>query len=594
MSLSLQETVVRNCGFHSKLQILPQQSMATSSTSRCLFPDRAKSLEQGSQGCVFVKPILGSPLSLSQKGSQRLGEVNQRFGSVQVKAVANTSTGATSASPRTSQSSRSSNTEERQRKFVELVEEIGQLAVQTGPGGAVRLVQGIQAVASVGSEWLLEQIQSNQRRRPGQTPQFDVPGPAVVRRLFERLGATYIKLGQFIASAPTLFPADYVREFQSCLDKTPPVPFDKIRETIIQDLGRPLEDIYEYVDPKPLATASIAQVHAARLKGSGLEVVIKVLKPGAENVLVADLNFLYVAARVLEFLNPELGRTSLVGIVGDIRTSMLEEVDFQKEALNIESFRNYIEAVGLADQATAPTVYRHCSSKRVLTMERFYGVPLTDLNAIRNIVYNPEATLITALNVWFGSLVACDTFHADVHAGNLLVLNDGRVGFIDFGIVGRISPGTWVAVQIFLSSVGSGDYRAMALALTQMGAADEVVDITAFARDLEQIFTAVEELDPEVLITASRDPRGASVAASLAVDEQQVNALLLNVVRVSEEYGLRFPREFGLLLKQLLYFDRYTRLLAPSLNVLDDSRVRIGQTESRNSGFSGRSGPRYA
>jgi aarF domain-containing kinase len=122
-----------------------------------------------------------------------------------------------------------------------------------------------------------------------------------------------------------------------------------------------------------------------------------------------------------------------VGIVGDIRASMLEEVDFRKEAMNIDSFRNYVEVMGLAKQATAPFVYRHCSTQRVLTMERLYGVPLTDLNSIRSIVPSPEATLITALNVWFGSLIACETFHADVHAGNLLVLNDGRVGFIDFG-----------------------------------------------------------------------------------------------------------------------------------------------------------------
>jgi aarF domain-containing kinase len=129
-------------------------------------------------------------------------------------------------------------------------------------------------------------------------------------------------------------------------------------------------------------------------------VVIKVLKPGVEDILTADLSFLYVTARILEFLNPQLSRASLVGIVGDIRASMLEEVDFRKEAMNIDSFRNYVEVMGLAKQATAPFVYRHCSTQRVLTMERLYGVPLTDLNSIRSIVPSPEATLITALNVW--------------------------------------------------------------------------------------------------------------------------------------------------------------------------------------------------
>jgi aarF domain-containing kinase len=413
---------------------------------------------------------------------------------------------------------------------------------------------------------------------PNTMPSFilNPPGAADLRRLFERLGATYIKLGQFIASAPTLFPAEYVKEFQSCLDKTPAVPFNEIKAIIRQELGRPLEEVYDFIDPQPLASASVAQVHAARLRGSQKEVVIKVLKPGVEDILTADLSFLYVTARILEFLNPQLSRTSLVGIVGDIRASMLEEVDFRKEALNIDSFRNYVEVMGLAKQATAPFVYRHCSTQRVLTMERLYGVPLTDLNSIRSIVPSPEATLITALNVWFGSLIACETFHADVHAGNLLVLNDGRVGFIDFGIVGRISPLTWAAMETFLASVGNGQYTAMATALVQMGATDSAVDITSFSRDLEKIFSAVQDLDTDVLITTTAGgPGSATVAATMAIDEQQINALLLDVIRVSEAYGLKFPREFGLLLKQLLYFDRYTRLLAPNLNVLEDDRISL-------------------
>ncbi|MCO5549996.1 hypothetical protein L7F22_003473 [Adiantum nelumboides] len=324
-----------------------------------------------------------------------------------------------------------------------------------------------------------------------------------------------------------------------------------------------------------MSVTGIDWVHVARLRGSMKDVVVKVLKPGVGDTLTADLNFLYIAARVLEFLNPQISRASLVGIVGDIRASMLEEVDFQKEALNIEAFRKYIDTAGLSSQATAPQVFRHCSTKRVLTMERLYGVPLTDLNSISSLVANPEVTLITALNVWFGSLLACESFHADVHAGNLLVLKDGRVAFIDFGIVGRISPATWEAIETFLTSIGSGQYNAMAAALVQMGATDGTVDVSKFAKDLEKIFTAVQDLDSDIMITAAGGPHRTTVAATLAIDEQQVNALFLDVIRVSEAYGLRFPREFGLLIKQLLYFDRYTRLLAPNLNVLEDERIML-------------------
>ncbi|GAV67778.1 ABC1 domain-containing protein [Cephalotus follicularis] len=468
-----------------------------------------------------------------------------------------------------------------------LVEDIVQTSINTGPRGALRLAQGIQAFLGVGGEWLAD-VSKARNATSGGLPlptelRLGLLSPLYLRRLFERMGATYIKLGQFIASAPTLFPPEYVQEFQNCFDRAPAVPFEEIQRILREDLGRPIDTVYEYVDPTPIASASIAQVHGARLKGSQEDVVIKVLKPGIEDILVADLNFVYVVARISEFLNPDLSRASLVGIVKDIRESMLEEVDFCKEAANIESFRRYLESMGLTRQATAPKVYEHCSTRRVLTMERLYGVPLTDLDSISSLVASPESSLITALNVWFGSLLACETFHADVHAGNLWLLRDGRIGFLDFGIVGRISPKTWTAIEVFLASIATGEYDSMASALIEMGATSKEVNAKAFANDLEKIFSSIQELDTEIVVATARGAttNATAVSASLIVDERQMNALFLDVIRVSESYGLRFPREFALLMKQLLYFDRYTRLLAPNLNMLQDQRISIVSNRKR-------------
>ncbi|XP_058207406.1 uncharacterized aarF domain-containing protein kinase At5g05200, chloroplastic [Rhododendron vialii] len=465
--------------------------------------------------------------------------------------------------------------------FPKLVEDIIQTSINTGPRGAVRLAQGVQAVIGVGSEWLADvsKLTSSTNSSTGLPTQLQLGllSPLYLRRLFERMGATYIKLGQFIASAPTLFPPEYVQEFQNCFDRAPAVPFEEIQKILREELGRPIESVYEYVDPTPIASASIAQVHGAKLRGSQEDVVIKVLKPGIEDILVADLNFVYVVARILEFLNPELNRASLVGIVKDIKESMLEEVDFNKEAMNIESFRRYLESMGFTRQATAPKVFPQCSSQRILTMERLYGVPLTDLDSISSLVSSPETSLITALNVWFGSLLACESFHADVHAGNLWLLRDGRIGFLDFGIVGRISPKTWAAMEVFLASIATEEYESMASALIEMGATNKDVDSKAFARDLEKIFSSIQDLDTEIVVATARETNtnATAVSANLVVDERQMNALFLDVVRVSESYGLRFPREFALLMKQLLYFDRYTRLLAPNLNMLQDQRISI-------------------
>jgi len=437
-----------------------------------------------------------------------------------------------------------------------------QLAVGTGPVRASR--RGLSAAGAVAltARSLAEARQSGTPVRP----------EAVLRELFEKLGTTYIKLGQFVASSPTLFPEEYVEEFQACLDRTEPVPFETIRRTIRDGLGRPIEEVFEYVDPRPLASASIAQVHAAVLRGSGKDVVVKVLKPGVEDTLTVDLNAIYVASRLLEFLSPDLSRASLAAVVGDLRASMFEEVDFTKEVRNMKEFGAFLDQSGLRGVATVPFVYEQASSRRVLTMERLFGVPLSDLEGIRRVTRKePEMVLIAALNTWLASLSSCGTFHADLHAGNMLVLRDGKVGFIDFGIVGRLSPGTWQAMQALLLGAAARNYDAIARALVTIGATGEDVDIDAFAGDLAQLFSAIDQLDARLVATQAG---GASaVEAAVVVDEAQVNRLVLDIVRVSETHGLRFPREFGLLLKQMLYFDRYVQVLAPELQMLSDARV---------------------
>jgi aarF domain-containing kinase len=408
----------------------------------------------------------------------------------------------------------------------------------------------------------------------------------IAKRLFEELGATYIKLGQFVASSPTLFPAEYVLEFQSCLDNTPKTSYSAIRKIIQDDLGQPISALYKYVDPVPLASASVAQVHRAMLK-NGTEVVIKVRKPGVDSTLEADLGFLLIASKIIEFLNPSLSRLSFSNIVGDLRNSMLDELDFTKEAQNLINFRTFLVRNGITD-ATAPMPYLESSGKRVLTMEYLRGVPLVDLEGIKKYSSNPEATLITALKTWALSVAANDVFHADVHGGNLLVLEDGRVGFLDFGIVSKISEKVWSAVSDLVQAFVNADYEGVADALVRMGATTSSVDKVKFGRELEAVIVKITTMQPEVSIQSSTDGSG-GLSARLTMDERETTQVVLEIVDVAEKNGLQLPREFGLLLKQALYFDRYQKLLAPSLDPLRDSRVRDalnselgGKAPSRN------------
>lgn len=451
-----------------------------------------------------------------------------------------------------------------QQEAISLVQDIVQATIEAGPrAGPARTLQAYLALTRTVRDFLPIQ--------PGGGRGEEFAAPVALRKLFERLGATYIKLGQFVASSPTLFPKEYVLEFQKCLDDTEALEWNVIKGVIEKELG-PISRTFAYVDKEPLASASIAQVHSAKLQ-TGEDVVIKVQKPRIDESLKADLGFIYVASRVLEFLQPDWERTSLSAIAGDIRKSMLEELDFQKEATNLEEFRDFLLEQQLKSQATAPRVYRDFTTKRVLTMERLHGVSMLDSEAISKISGDPEGTIVTALNVWTTSVMTMPWFHADVHAGNLLVLDDGRVGFIDFGIVGRVGEKTFKAVNDLSVALAVGDYEAMAEALCDMGAADEDVDTQKFGEDIKKVIMNLSQVQPDVTVSGMSD---GTMQGRIDFDENEVTQVLLDIVDVTENNGLKLPREFGLLVKQSLYFDRYLKILAPDLDVVNDARVGFG------------------
>jgi aarF domain-containing kinase len=418
---------------------------------------------------------------------------------------------------------------------------------EIGVRSSLRLTQTMAKVAPFAIRWGLQR---------------KLPPANEVRELFETLGTTYIKFGQFIASSPSIFPKEYVEEFEQLLDQTKPIPFRTIKKIISEDLKQPLRHIFSHIDQQPLASASIAQVHAATLV-TGESVVLKVQKPGVQAIITADLNTVYVLVRLLEFMLPNTDSDALAGIVSEMYQAMIDECDFTKEAQHIKAFRSFIDSSNI-HTVVAPKVYDKASGLRVLTMERFYGCSLTDENANEKSQGDPATALFEALNVWFASLMNCEVFHADLHSGNMMLFEDGRVGFIDFGMVGRVSPESWQAMFSLFKGLSDQDYDFVAHSMLAVGMTRKMINEQQLSRDIEQVFLSMNNLNNDDL--TSNDGINVSPA---------VNAVINTLGEVARNHGIRFPRSFTLLLKQFLYFDRYIQILDPDANLFDDERINI-------------------
>jgi predicted unusual protein kinase regulating ubiquinone biosynthesis (AarF/ABC1/UbiB family) len=379
--------------------------------------------------------------------------------------------------------------------------------------------------------------------------------PEMVRRAFEDMGPTYIKLGQIVASSHGLFPRRYVTEFQKCLDRVRPFSLHEVHAILREELGRPTDEVFAHFDEKPLASASIAQVHAARLP-DGREVVVKIQRPRIAERVDADVALMKIGARLLE-LRTVTELANPVGIVEDFDATIHEELDFQHEALQMGEFNRIMNDLGHADIA-APTAVTELTTRRVLVMERFYGIRVDDVEAIRSRKVDAEAKLVHGLRAWFQCMILYGFFHGDVHAGNLMLLDDDRLGFLDFGIIGRFSIKQRQQVTEYIVAFATGNFRRLAEVMVAMGSVDARINLDELGADLKEAYTPL---------------------LGMSFGDIKYGELLPSIMRVSVKHRMRMPKEFVLVTKQMLYFDRYAKLLAPKLNIFSDARLVASLTQ---------------
>ena len=274
-------------------------------------------------------------------------------------------------------------------------------------------------------------------------------------------------------------------------------------------------------------------------------------RPRIDAVVEADLRVLRLGAKAMA-LSPRGELANPVGIVEDFEANIREELDFRLEAENMNEFNRIMNEHG-TEGVVAPRAVAGLTTKRVLVMERFHGHRVDDVDRIRAANVDGEAKLLTGMRAWFQCMIFHGFFHGDVHAGNLMAPRGrGRIGFIDFGIVGRFTKERREQVTDYLMAFAAGDFRKLAEVMTAMGAVGKAVDMDALTKDLATSW--------ELLLASE-------MAAIKYAD------LIPAIMRTSVKHGMRLPRDFVLVTKQMLYFDRYAKLLAPKLNVFRDPRI---------------------
>jgi ubiquinone biosynthesis protein len=349
------------------------------------------------------------------------------------------------------------------------------------------------------------------RRRPVRADQAvgRLTIPERLRRTLEELGATYIKVGQFLSGRADLLPREYIEELSKLLDSAPPVPVSEIRELIEEELGSPVEDLFATFDDSPVASASIGQVHRATLH-DGQAVVVKAQRPDIEGEVEADLDLLLRQARFLERRLERMRDYNLVAITQELARSLREELDYRIEGRNAERLRMNLSG---DPRLIVPFVYWDLTTRRVITLEFLDGIQFNELDRMREAGYDLPEIAHVAVEAYLKQVFVDGFYHADPHPANLMVV-DGRVAFLDFGNAGYLTPRQKELLGDMFLQILDEDVGGIARTVVRMGAIRGRPSLEAMEHDLQRLMgrywgIALEEIPvgemlAEIFTTAFR------------------------------------------------------------------------------------------
>lgn len=364
-----------------------------------------------------------------------------------------------------------------------------------------------------------------------------------------RLGPTYVKLGQIIASSPGLFPNPLAMAAARCLDEVPPFDGATAREMVRLDLGLAPNAVFKRFDDTPLSAASIGQVHACVLP-DGREAVVKLQRPNIRRSMTTDLRIAYRLARTMERRFGFARRAAVVALVTDLHRVTYQELNPALEAWRQHHFREKLWAFGDNKYITAPEIYWDYCGPHMICMERMTGIPMDEFETIRARGLDGELIIRRGAKTWLEAVVIHGPFHGDMHAGNLWVLEDGRASYLDFGIMGEV-PDQFKSLikDLFFTFIFDQKFARIARAYKTLGIMSDEMGTD------EEVGQRIQMVVAPML--------GKSSSMSLS-------DFLLSSLEMMKQFGLQAPSEMVLFSKQMLYIERYIKGLAPEWQFASD------------------------
>jgi len=371
------------------------------------------------------------------------------------------------------------------------------------------------------------------------------------RHAMEELGPTFVKLGQILSTRVDLFPAEWIAEFEMLQDCAPPVEFEELREQLEDDLGGAPEEIFAEFDTEPMAAASIAQVHRARLK-DGTDVVVKIRRPGIKQTVEADLRLMKRLAQVLTRENPESHRFHPREVVHQFTLSLRRELDLIHECQNAVRIADSLDDDG---SIVVPRVYWQWTSERVNVQEYIAGIPGRDMAAFERSGLDPKVIASRGACAILQMVLVDGFFHADPHPGNIFFLPENRIGLIDYGMIGHLTEERRFQVIELLHGMVERDTTAVCEVLLDWShnshvPSDRLVaDICAF---LDQYH-------------------------GLSLGQVDLPTMLRDMMTMLRENELALPSDLSLMFKVFLTLDGFCRQLNPDFDLVAEARPFVRQ-----------------